>query len=183
MHWIDLLIVGLLTWTTIAAFRNGLIREVVKLVSLVVGVVLAGMFYDDLSDNIAFLVEDQTTRNLLSFAALLSGSLILGQIAAGMLRGTARALMLGPFDHAGGAAFGLIKGLVLVEVVLVAVSVFPPSSAVATTVEESALAPVLLEQLAVVELWLPAEFDDALEHLRRWQASLPSSLDAIRPPR
>ena len=179
MHWIDLLIVGVIAWMTFTAFSNGLIREVVKLVALVLGAVLAGMFYDDLSQNLSFLLDDGTTRNLISFGALLGGTLILGQIAAGMLRGTARMLMLGPFDHLGGAAFGLVKGVILVELALIAVSVFPAASQVALAVDDSALAPLFLERVPVMELALPGEFDNALDRLREWQAALPASVGGL----
>jgi len=179
VHWIDLLIVGVIAWMTFTAFSNGLIREVVKLVALVLGAVLAGMFYDDLSQNLSFLLDDGTTRNLVSFGALLGGTLILGQIVAGMLRGTARMLMLGPFDHLGGAAFGLVKGAILVELALIAVSVFPAASQVALAVDDSALAPLFLERMPVMELALPDEFDDALDRLREWQASLPASVGGL----
>jgi membrane protein required for colicin V production len=179
VHWIDLLIVGVIAWMTFTAFTNGLIREVVKLIALVLGAVLAGMFYDDLSQNLSFLLDDGITRNLISFGALLGGTLILGQIVAGMLRGTAKLLMLGPFDHLGGAAFGLAKGVILVELALIAVSVFPASSQVAVAVEESALAPVFLERVPIMELALPDEFDDALDRLREWQTSLPAAVGGL----
>ena len=180
MHWIDLLIVGVIAWLTFSAFTNGLIREVVKLVALVLGAVVAGMFYDDLSQNLAFLLDDGPTRNLISFGALLGGTLLLGQIVAMMLRGTARMLMLGPFDHLGGAAFGFVKGIILVEVALIAVSVFPASSQVAVAVDDSALAPIFLERVPVMELALPGEFDNALDSLRDWQGSLPAAIGGVR---
>jgi membrane protein required for colicin V production len=176
VHWIDLLIVGVIAWMTFTAFSNGLIREIVKLVALVLGAVLAGIFYDDLSQNLSFLVEDVTTRDLISFGALLGGMLILGQIASSMLRGTARMLMLGPFDHLGGAAFGLVKGVILVELALIVVSVFPVASQVALAIDDSVLAPVFLERAPVMELALPGEFDDALDRLLEWQASFPASV-------
>jgi len=180
VHWIDLLIIGVIAWMTFNAFTNGLIREAVKLVALVLGAVLAGMFYDDLSQNLSFLLDDGTTRNLIAFGALFGGTLILGQIAASMLRGTARMLMLGPFDHLGGAALGLVKGVILVEVALIAVSVFPASSQVALAVDDSALAPIFLQRAPVMELALPHEFDDALDRLREWQASLPAAVGGLR---
>jgi len=179
LHPIDLVIVGIIAWMTFTAFTNGLIREVVKLAALVVGAVVAGMFYDDLSANLAFLIDDETIRDLLSFAALLGGAIILGQLAAMMLRGTARLLMLGPFDHVGGAAFGFVKGVILVELVLISISVFPASSDVALAVDDSALAPVFLEHAPVVELALPTEFDNALDTLRDWQASLPAAVGGL----
>jgi membrane protein required for colicin V production len=179
VHWIDLIIVGVIAWMTFSAFTNGLIREIVKLFALVLGAMIAGMYYDDLSQNLAFLLDDGTTRNLVSFGALLGGTLILGQIVAMMLRGTAKVLMLGPFDHLGGAAFGLIKGVILVELALISIAVFPASSRVALAVDDSTLAPFFLERAPLMELALPGEFDNALDRLRDWQGSLPAVIGGV----
>jgi membrane protein required for colicin V production len=171
VHWLDLVIVAAIAWITFSAFSRGLIREVVTLAAFVVGAIVAGMLYDDLSANLAFLLEDDRTRNLIAFGALFLGVVVLGQIVGGALKRTAALLMLGPFDHLGGAAFGFVKGVVLVEVALIAVSVFPISSEVAAAVDESTLAPVFLERAPVVEVALPPEFENALDTLRQWQAS------------
>lgn len=179
MHWLDLLIVAIIAWMTFSAFSRGLIREVVTLIALVVGAIVAGAFYDELSTNLEFLIDNETTRNLVSFGALLGGVLILGQLLAGGLRRTAGLFMLGPFDHMGGAAFGFVKGIILVEVALISVSVFPASETVATAIDESALAPVFLERAPVAELALPSEFDNALDRLREWQAGLPASVSGL----
>ena len=73
MDWLDLLIVGIVAWMTFRAFSNGLIREAVTLLALLLGIVLAGAFYRQLSADIAFLIEDERARNLVAFLALLGG--------------------------------------------------------------------------------------------------------------
>ncbi len=179
MHWLDLIIVGVIAWLTFTAFSRGLIREVVTLAALVIGAVVAGAFYDELSSNLEFLIDDSTTRNLLSFGALLGGILLLGQLIAGALRRTAHLFMLGPFDHLGGAAFGFVKGIVLVEVALIALAVFPASDTMATAVDESTLAPLFLERVPVAELALPSEFDDALDTLQELRGTLPTAVSEL----
>ena len=166
MHWLDLAIVGFITWTTFRAFRKGLIREVVHIVALVGGVIVAGQYYGQLSSNLNFLLEDKTTLNVICLALLLGGVLILGQIVAGALRNTVKMLMLGPIDTFGGALFGLCKGIVLVEVLLILVSVFPVSSQLILAIKDSMVASFLLEQFAIVEQILPTEFEKAFEKLK-----------------
>ena len=166
VHWLDLAIVGFITWTTFRAFRKGLVREVVYIVALVGGVIVAGQYYGQLSSNLNFLLEDKTTLNVICFALLLGGVLILGQIVAGTLRNTVKMLMLGPIDTFGGALFGLCKGIVLVEVLLILVSVFPVSSQLILAIEDSVVASFLLEQFAIVEQILPTEFEEAFEKLK-----------------
>ena len=88
MNWLDLLIVGILAWFTFRAFTNGLIREVVSLLGLIAGVVLAGTFYDDLSANLEFVIEDATTRRLIAYGAIFIGTTVAGMVIAAVLHET-----------------------------------------------------------------------------------------------
>lgn len=171
MQWVDLLIVGVVAWMTFRAFANGLIREVVTFVALIAGILVAGTYYQDLSADIAFLIEDDLTRNFASFIALVAGVVVLGQLLAIVLTHTASLLMLGPFDHMGGAAFGFVKAVLLVQVVLLAVAVFPPSTGLAAAVDESTLAPLFLDDVPSVQLALPPEFEHALDQLARFRGA------------
>jgi membrane protein required for colicin V production len=166
VYWVDLLIVGAVAWMTFRAFATGLIREVVTFAALIAGIFVAGAFYRDLSADIAFLIEDERTRNFASFLALLVGVVVLGQLLALVLKHAASLLMLGPFDHLGGAAFGFVKAIVLVQILLLAVAVFPPSAGFAAAVDQSTLAPYFLNEVPSAELALPSEFQHALEQLR-----------------
>ena len=174
MNWLDLLIVGILAWTTFRAFSSGLIREVVSLVGLVAGIALAGAFYDDLSSNLEFVIADPTTRRLAAFAAIFVGTTVAGAVIAAVLHTAAALLFLGPLDKLGGAAFGFVKGLLLVQVLLVAVSVFPAQTTVSNAVAASTLAPVFLRFTPIIKAALPAEFQDPLGQLLRWQTGLPA---------
>lgn len=179
MSWIDLLIVGVIAWFTFRAFANGLIREVVTLGALILGVVLAGLFYAELAADIEFLIDDGTVRKLVSFIAILGGVVVLGQVLAAVLRRVASMLMLGPFDRLGGAAFGFAKGFILVQVLLIAVAIFPASTSVAFAVDDAALTPFFLDSLPLAELTLPAEFHGALDTLGRWRDTLPQDLPSV----
>lgn len=166
MNWLDLLIVAILAWTTFRAFSAGLIREVVALLSLVAGVMLAGAFYDNLATNLEFLITDDTTRRLAAFGAIFIGTVVAGAVLGALLRTAASMLLLGSVDRIGGAIFGLAKGLLLVEVLLIAISVFPAQTSVAQAIEESKIAPVLLQFAPVINFGLPEEFQNPLEQLR-----------------
>lgn len=169
MHWIDLLIVGVVAWLTFRAFANGLIWEVSSLFSVILGVLLAGLLYDDLAESIEFLIDSNTWRNIASFVAIFAGIVILGQLAAHAARRVAALLLLGPFDHLGGAAFGFLKGLLVVQVALFLVAIYPPSDEIAAAVDDSAIAPLFLDDAPVAEVALPGEFDNALTQLQEWR--------------
>ena len=169
MNWLDLLIVGILAWTTFRAFSSGLISELVSLLGLVAGIALSGAFYDDLAANLEFIITDPTSRQLAAFAGIFIGTTIAGYVIATVLKTAAALLFLGPFDHLGGALFGLIKGFLLIQIALVAVSVFPAQTTVAKATADSTLAPVFLKFTPIVKAALPAEFQDPLGQLLRWQ--------------
>jgi membrane protein required for colicin V production len=169
MHWIDLLIVGVVAFLTFRAFANGLIWEVSSLVAVILGVVLAGLLYSDLAESIEFLIDSNTWRNIISFVAIFAGIVILGQLAAHAARRVAALLLLGPLDHLGGAAFGFAKGLLVVQVALFVVAIYPPSDEIAAAVDDSAIAPLFLDDAPVAEVALPGEFDNALTQLQEWR--------------
>ena len=176
VHWIDLVIVAIVAWSTFTAFRRGLIREFVSLLSVVGGGLLAAHLHDRLAMNIDFLVDDPQMRKLIAFAAIFAGIALIGQIIAAFLRVAASLLMLGPLDHLGGAAFGVLQGLVVVLFLLFAVSAFPASEQLAEAVKESTLAPFFLDRLSLVERLLPEEFRDAIESFRAGIGFLPDAL-------
>lgn len=180
MDWFDIAIIGVLTWNTVSAFRRGLIREAVSIIALIAGIVLAGRFYDELSANLEFLIDDQTTRNLVAFVSIFIGINLVGAVASMFLRNAAALLMLGPMDHLGGAFFGLLRGILLIEVILVAVTAFPAASALTAGAENSTLAPYFLRAAPLVNRLLPASFHEAMETLKTI-ATLPTTLP-VPPP-
>ena len=162
LNWLDLAIIVILGALTWRAFVVGVVREVVMLAAVVFGALLAGKLYMELAADAAVLVEDERTRELVAFVAIFTGVVVIGQIVALLLRRTAALLLLGPVDRLGGAAFGLLKGVVVVEVLLVAVTAFPAATGLTAAAESSALASLFLEGFFVVEPLLPAEVTDLL---------------------
>ena len=165
MHWLDLIIVAVISWLTYRAFTIGLIREVVTTLAVVLGAVLAGHFYSELSADIAFAIEDETWRDFVAFASIFIGVIVIGQVGASLLRRAASVLLLGWVDRVGGAAFGFAQGFLLVEVALFASITFPVSSAVDAAIEASLLAPVFIDTIPVLLEFLPDEFTSAVEGL------------------
>jgi len=162
MNWLDIVIVLVIAFFASTAFRAGLIREVVTLVSVVVGVVIAGIFYDDLARDVLTFIDDEKTALVVGFLVLLGAVYLAGQLVAVMLKQAAALLFLGWADHAGGALFGLIKGLIVVEVLLVLLVTFPRLG-LKSDIDGSALASVFLDAAPLLLLVLPNEFERAVD--------------------
>jgi len=161
MNWLDIAIVLIVAFFAVTAFSAGLIRELVTLVSAVVGVVVAGLFHDDLARDVLVFIDDKDTANIVGFLVLLGAIYLAGQLIAIMLKQVAAILLLGWADRLGGALFGLLKGLVMVEVLLIAFVTFDVG--LRDAIQGSGLASVFLDAASVLLIILPDEFERAVD--------------------
>ncbi len=162
MNWLDVVIILFLLGSALSAYRAGLIREVVTLVAVVVGVVAAGLLYDDLAQDVLVFINNEDVALAIAFLILFGAVYLLGQTTAFVLKRTASLLMLGWADHLGGAAFGLLKGLIVVEVLLILFAAYPQLD-LDNAIDGSALAPAFLDHVPVLLRVLPGEFDDRVD--------------------
>jgi len=163
VNWLDGVILVLLIWFIFSAFTAGLIREVVTIVSAVLGVVLAGLFYERLADDIGAFVDSDRAARIAAFLVIFGAIVLAGQVAAWLLKETASFLMLGAFDQLGGAVFGFVKGIVIIQVLLILFATYP-SLHLDDAISDSSLSPFFLERAPILLQVLPAEFD-AAKHL------------------
>ncbi len=161
MNWLTVLLVVILAYVTYSAWRNGFVRELVSLSAAILAIPLAGIFYDDMYPKVNPIVDNPELARLISFLAILVGVIVAGQVAAHLLKQMVSMLNLGAADHLAGAAFGLLKGMLICQVVLIAFVVFP-SPDLRDSVDGSPLATSLLDAAPLVLAVLPHQFDDGL---------------------
>lgn len=161
MSWIDIAIVATIAWFTYAAFNAGMIREVITIIGAIFAVALAGLFYEELAQDVKVAVDKEETARIIAFGMIFGSTVLASQLIAVFLKQAASLLLLGMFDAIGGAVIGLIKGFIFVEIALIIFITFE-SLGMNSAVEESALAPVFLNVLPFLKLILPAEFKDAI---------------------
>jgi membrane protein required for colicin V production len=162
LNWVDFLILGILAWFTYAAFNAGLIREVVTIIGAVFAVALAGLFYMELAEDVHVAVDDQETAEIIAFGMIFGATVLASQLVALFLKQAASLLLLGIFDSVGGAAIGMLKGLVFVEIGLIVAITFP-SLGFDTAVDGSVLAPFFLDLVPILKAILPAQFKTAVD--------------------
>jgi len=162
MNWLDLVLLLTLAWFTIAGVATGAVREALTLASMLAGVVLAGLFYGALADDVDLIVSSGHLSRVIAFAVIFLAVFGAGQIAAIVLRGVVHALALGPLDRVGGLLFGLLKGVVVIEAALFLFARYQ-FNAIAAAMESSLLAPVFLRGVPLLLALLPHEFRVAVE--------------------
>ena len=164
MNWLDAVILIALIGFTVAALRAGLIREVVTLVAVVVGVLIAGHYYDDLADDVLLFIKNDKAAKVIAFVSLFGSVALLGQLAALLIKQAVSILLLGWLNHLAGGAFGLLKGLVLVELFLMFFATFPYLG-LDDAIDGSGIAPLFLDNGPALLKLLPGEFNQAVEPL------------------
>ena len=141
MNLVDVLILVVLIVSVVSAFVKGFFVEVFSLAGVILGLFLAAANYAALAGLIQRVVDSHEIANVIAFVLIallvMVGAGLLGRLLRGLLRGVG----LGIVDRLLGAAFGLIKGCVVVTLVLMAIVAFLPRQA---WLNNSRLAPAFL---------------------------------------
>jgi membrane protein required for colicin V production len=164
MNWLDIVVVLVVAWFTFSAFWAGLIREVVTIVGVALGIVLAGFFYKDLADDVKLVIDVDNAPPVIAFLLIFGACTLAGQLVAMVLKQTASLLMLGTFDHLFGAVFGFAKGVIVIEILMILFVTFP-ALGLKDTINESMFGPLLLDGIPFLLKVLPSEFDSAVQAL------------------
>jgi membrane protein required for colicin V production len=133
----------------------------VSLSAVVLAIPLAGVLYSRMEPKVEPIVDDPALARLISFLAIFVGVIIAGQVAAHLMKQTVSMLNLGFADKVAGAAFGLAKGILICQAVLIALVVFP-SPDLRDSIDASPLATRMLDGAPLVLSVLPARFDKGL---------------------
>jgi membrane protein required for colicin V production len=173
MNWLDFVIIGMLAVFVLAAYSSGLIREVITFVAVILGIVFASIFYDNFASKVLTFIHDQEVARGVSFLIFVGALYLLGQILAYIVKKFATLLMLGWADHIGGAFFGLLKGLLIVQILLIVLAAYP-SLKFSGAVRGSAIAPYFLDDVSFILKLLPGEFDTRIGQFLNPQTPPPS---------
>jgi membrane protein required for colicin V production len=154
MNWLDIVILILLAVPTIIGLKMGIIKAVLSIVGVIVGVLLAGKFYEPLGASLP--ISDEGIAKIVAFAIILVAVMLAAAIAAIMLKKIVSAILLGWVNRLGGAILGFLIGAIFCGAILSVLGSFVANSDV---VRESWLASVLLKTFPLVLVFLPDELD------------------------
>jgi membrane protein required for colicin V production len=169
LNWLDIVLGAVLLFSGIAALRNGLTREIVRLVALAVGVIGALWFYDALAVELTF-IESPALAKFAAFLGILFGSMLAGAVVAWILDKFWGVTGLRWFDRLLGGGFGLVRGWIAATILLLGLVAFVPVAGVDRAVAESNLAPLVLHSAHAASYVAPVPlrqaFTDNFEKVR-----------------
>ena len=181
MNWLDIIIGLILIISVIAALRNGLSREFVNLMALVVGIVGGMWWYGPVAIRLEPHLGNERLAEFAAFALILVAAVIAGTLAGRLLAKMLGWVGLRWFDRLLGAAFGAVRGLLLATALILAIVAFGPVHGSERVVAGSRLAPwVLFAAQAAVQLAprsLYEDFSEGFERVREaWIEAAPDSI-------
>ena len=154
MNWLDIVIAVALVLPIFTGLKQGLIKAALSLAGIIVGVLLASNFYQQLAGALGF-ISNEDIANVVAFVIILVIVMVIANIIAALLKVTAKAVMLGWVDRLGGAIFGFLMGAIFMGAILATFVKFFGTG----LVTESFLAGILLDKFPLVLALLPGEFD------------------------
>ena len=161
VNWLSFLLIAIIGLATWRAYVSGFVRELVSLCVTILAIPVAGVFYEHLYNKLHPIITNREFALLFSFLAILAGVVIIGQVAAHLLKATVAVLNLGAADRLAGGAFGFLKAVILCQVVLIALVAFPEPD-IKSSIDDSQVATELLDTAPAVLAFLPGTFDKAI---------------------
>ncbi|MQF48844.1 CvpA family protein [SAR202 cluster bacterium AC-647-N09_OGT_505m] len=113
MNWLDIVIIAVWAFGFIVGWRMGLFGAIFTTGGLIVGVLLAARFSDNVSEIITDSVSSDSLVTVLAYGIILLAVLVTAQVIRTIVKSLLKLVFLGWVETVGGLALSLIMGVVL----------------------------------------------------------------------
>ncbi len=117
-HWVDLVILAVITISVITGLVRGFVKELVALCIWVLAIWIAYKYSNILEPWLIKYIQDKTVRTIASFVIILMAMLLLGGIINASLSYLLKRAGLSGTDRLLGMVFGLVRGVFLVALII-----------------------------------------------------------------
>lgn|SRR5512133_89133 len=128
MNWLDWLILVVIALSVLGAAAQGFLFELFSLAGAILGYLLAAWNYKRVAPWFLPYVKNDWVANAAGFLLIFIVIAILAGLAGRIARWAMKEVGLRWFDRLLGAAFGLLKGALVVSVFVMALAAFGPGS-------------------------------------------------------
>lgn len=173
LNWVDLVILGIILFSTLVSFIRGFIREALSLTIWVVALYLAYVYSGWVAKQYLGGIEQQNIRIVVAFLLIFFAVLIVGSVINYIFSRLVQSTGLSGTDRVLGVGFGAARGVLLVAVlILVAEMTVVPNN---KAWKESQFIP----QFQGLTQWLRSVLPDGIE---RFTTSKPKSAEQLLNP-
>ncbi len=157
MNWLDILLLLILAASIFTSLRKGLSREIIGLVAVAAGLLLAIWLYGTAGGFLEPYVSSPAVAHFAGFCLVFFGALLAGSLVSYVAGRFLRVTGLSFFDHLLGAAFGLLRGVLIGVAVVMGLMAFSPPDGPPRSVVRSRVAPYVVDAARVVASMAPHE--------------------------
>lgn len=169
MTLLDWVLIAILVYSIITSWFKGFTREVLGIITVVVGILLASWFYRSVAALFKDVVRTENFALFLGFSVIFLATLVVGFVIVWLVTKFVKFAKLQWADRMLGAAFGFIRGWVIGAVVLLALTSFDVQT---ERLKNSELVPYFLPGSRVIAIVTPyemkAKFLVGYRALERW---------------
>ncbi len=162
-NWLDIVLGAALLISFVGAVRNGLSKEIIRLIALLVGVVGGMWWYREAAAYWRPLLADESIASFAGFLTILFGALLAGMLLAWILAKLLGWVGLRWFDRLLGGAFGLVRGVLVCGALVMGLLAFTPLTGSAEAVAGSQIAPWVLHAAQATSLVAPSALRQAFD--------------------
>ena len=163
MNWLDVVLLIVLAASVAMSFRKGLSREVIGLASVVLGLLLGAWFYGTAAGWVEPYVRSRAAANFAGFLIVFCAVLVLGGVLSWFVGRFLKVTGLSIVDHALGAAFGLVRGILIAVALIMAILAFSTDHKPPQSVVDSRIAPYVASASQVFVAVAPHELKDGFQ--------------------
>jgi len=167
-NWLDWTLVAIVIVSVITAATKGFVRELIALAAVVVGVAVAASNYERAATWFEDLTRSHETALAAGFLTLFLATMLVGALISAVARKMIKTAGLQSFDRFLGAVFGLVRGVIVNCILLLALVAFGVK---AEAVQQSQLAPYFAAGSRALALVMPhdlkGEFQAQFEKFRQ----------------
>jgi membrane protein required for colicin V production len=154
-NWLDYTMIAVVGLSVLVSFFRGFIKEALSLTVWAIGFALAFKFAPAVEKQIHQITHWEMLSYLVGFAAIFFGVWLLGMLLSIAIRSIVSRVGIGVGDRVIGMCFGAIRGLLLVSVMLMFVSMSPYKNS--NVVHTSRLAPSFSRVVASLDKFVPTD--------------------------
>ena len=160
MNWFDIAILGVIGVSALQGRGQGAVRAFLPLVGVIVATLVAGLVYVQLAEGISTIVTDSYNARVVAFLAAFGAVYFASELLSAIASPFVALLLLAPWIRTIGLVWGAVRGLFLVNTLLLFLVTYP-SLGLEGAVDGSKLVPLFVDAFSVMHRLLPEEFDAA----------------------
>ena len=160
MNWLDGVVLLVVAACAVRSFHKGLSREVIGLVSVCCALLLGIWFYGLAGGYLLRYFSSRAVSNFAGFAIVFCGVMLVGAIISYFAGKFLKITGLSIFDHALGAGFGILRGILVSLALVMGIMAFSDGRQPPQSVVHSRLAPYVVDAARILAAAAPHELKE-----------------------